>query len=63
MSQQSLSDQWECMGDMGEIEWHTATQPGGDEQSCWTDEWVLQVLLAPHRGTGQLSRGGSLETL
>jgi hypothetical protein len=37
------------MGDMGKIEWHTATQPGGDEQSCWTDEWVLRVLFAPHR--------------
>ena len=46
MSQQSLSDQW---ASTGEIEWHTATQPVGDGESTWTDEWVLQVLCAPHR--------------
>jgi hypothetical protein len=49
MSQQSLSDQWESMGDMGEVEWRTATQVAGDERSGWTAEWVLQVLFAPHR--------------
>jgi flavin reductase (DIM6/NTAB) family NADH-FMN oxidoreductase RutF len=49
MSQQSLSDQWENMGDMGAVEWHTATQVAGDERSGWTAEWVLQVLFTPHR--------------
>jgi hypothetical protein len=49
MSQQSLSDQWESMGDMGEVEWHTATQVAGDERSGWTAEWVFLVLFAPHR--------------
>ena len=49
MSQQSLSDPWESMGDMGEVEEHTATQSGGDEASGWTAEWVLRVLFAPHR--------------
>jgi hypothetical protein len=49
MSQQSLSDQWESLGDMGEVEWHTATQVAGDERSGWTAEWVLRVLFAPHR--------------
>jgi hypothetical protein len=41
MAQQSLSDQWESMGDMGEVE--------GDAPSNWTDAWVLQVQFAPHR--------------
>jgi hypothetical protein len=49
MSQQSLSDQWESMGDMGEVEEHTATQVEGDAPSNWTDVWVLRVLFAPHR--------------
>ena len=37
------------MGDLGEVEWHTATQVAGDERSGWTAEWVLQVLFALHR--------------
>ena len=49
MSQQSLMDLWESMGDMGQAEWHTATQPGGDEESGWTEEWVFRVLFALHR--------------
>jgi hypothetical protein len=49
MELQSLIDQWKSLGDMGENEWRTATQPGGDERSGWTDEWVLRVLFAPHR--------------
>ena len=49
MSQQRLSDPWESMGDMGAVEWHTATQVAGDERSGWTAEWVLRVLFAPHR--------------
>src|SRR5262249_62378281 len=40
---QSLMDQWESMG---EFEWHTATQPGGDAESGWTVEWVLRGVFA-----------------
>jgi hypothetical protein len=49
VSQQSLRDPWESMGDMGEVEEHTATQVAGDERSGWTVEWVLRVLFTPYR--------------
>ena len=49
MELQSLNDQWEGMGDMGMAERHNAPQAGGDEESGWTDKWVVRVLFAPHR--------------
>ena len=52
MTLQSLMDQWESLGgwesilaNMAKGEWENTT---GDEGSTWTEEWVFQVLLAPH---------------
>jgi hypothetical protein len=49
MKHESLMDQWKGIGDLGEVEEHTATPLAGDTPSRWTAEWVLRVLCAPHR--------------